>query len=332
MSILVVGGAGYIGSHTSLLLKERGYPVVILDNFEMGHRKVIDILGVPFVYADYGDRAAVSRAIREHQVDAVMHFAAYASVPESVGSPQKYYQGNIGKGIQLLGAMLDNGVKHLIFSSSAATYGEPQTLPIPEDHPHKTTNPYGETKLMFERILRDYDHAYGLKSIALRYFCAAGADPEGRLGEDHTPEAHALPLIIDTALGRRAQFSVFGTDWDTRDGSCIRDFIHVTDLADAHIRGLEHLRAGNDSNFYNLGNTYGTTVLEAIAAAEKAIGVKVPWAAAPRRPGDPGRLTASCEKIKAELGWTPAYPDIETIITHAYRWRKDHPQGYRTGA
>lgn len=330
MSILVIGGAGYIGSHTTLMLKERGYEVVVLDNFELGHREAIEILDIPFVYADYGDRALVSRAIRQHKVDAVMHFGAYASVPDSVANPLKYYENNIGKGLQLLGALIDTGVPHLIFSSSAATYGEPQILPIPEDHPQTTTNPYGETKLMFERILRDYDHAFGLKSMCLRYFCAAGADPQGRLGEDHLPEQHALPLIIDTALGRREKFNVYGTDWDTRDGSCIRDFIHVTDLADAHIRALDHLRAGKPSNFYNLGNSYGTTVIEAIHAAEKALGTRIPWVAAPRRPGDPSQLTASCEKIRRELGWTPQYPDVETIIAHAAAWRQAHPNGYRS--
>ncbi|MBB6049842.1 UDP-glucose 4-epimerase GalE [Armatimonas rosea] len=330
MSILVVGGAGYIGSHTTLYLKESGHEVVILDNFELGHRKVTKILDVPFVYADYGDSAAVGKAIRQYKVDAVMHFGAYASVPDSVADPRKYYEGNIGKGLALLGAMLDNGVKNLIFSSSAATFGEPQILPIPEDHPQKTTNPYGETKLMFERILKDYEHAFGLTSVSLRYFNAAGADSQGRLGEDHSPEQHALPLLLDTALGRREKFFVYGTDWDTRDGSCMRDFIHVEDLADAHIRALSYLRDGGKTTAYNLGNTYGTTVLEALAAAEKVTGVTINWEAAPRRPGDPGRLCASCEKIKAELGWAPKYPDIESILKHAYEWRKSHPKGYYT--
>ena len=330
MSILVVGGAGYIGSHASLLLKERGHEVVILDNYELGHRKAVEVIGVPFVYADYGDAAAVGSAIRKYGVDSVMHFGAYASVPDSVADPRKYYEGNIIKGLALLGAMLDNGVRHLIFSSSAATFGEPTILPIPEDHPQKTTNPYGETKLMFERILKDYEHAFGLTSVSLRYFNAAGADPAGRLGEDHTPEQHALPLILDTAMGRREKFLVYGTDWDTRDGSCLRDFIHVEDLADAHIRALESLRRGAKTTAYNLGNTYGTTVIEAIHAAEKVTGATIRWEAAPRRPGDPGRLCASCEKIKAELGWEPKYPDIETILRHAYAWRKSHPAGYRT--
>ena len=330
MSILVVGGAGYIGSHTALLLKERGFDVVILDNYELGHRKAVEVIGVPFVYADYGDSVAVGKALREHKVDAVFHFGAYASVPDSVANPRKYYESNIGKGLSLLGAMLDNGVKNLVFSSSAATFGEPTILPIPEDHPQKTTNPYGETKLMFERILKDYEFAFGLTSVSLRYFNAAGADPAGRLGEDHSPEQHALPLILDTAMGRREKFLVYGADWDTRDGSCLRDFIHVEDLADAHIRALNYLKEGGKTTAYNLGNTYGTTVIEAIQAAEKVTGVKIKWESAPRRPGDPGRLCASCEKIKAELGWEPKYPDIETILKHAYEWRKSHPAGYRT--
>ncbi|MEY3600941.1 MAG: UDP-glucose 4-epimerase GalE, partial [Armatimonadota bacterium] len=231
MAILVVGGAGYIGSHTALLLKERGHDVVIYDNLELGHREAC--LDTTFVHGDYGDAYLVGKTIREHNIDAVMHFGAYASVGDSVFDPAKYYECNVGKGLMLLRAMRENGVKHFVFSSSAATYGEPQILPIPEDHPQKTTNPYGETKLMFERILSDYDHAFGLKSVSLRYFNAAGADAKGRLGEDHTPEQHILPLIIDTALGRRSEVKVFGTDWDTRDGSCLRDFVHVTDLADA---------------------------------------------------------------------------------------------------
>jgi UDP-glucose 4-epimerase len=330
LAILVVGGAGYIGSHTALTLKERGYDVVIFDSLELGHRKAVDIVGVPFVHGDYGDLGAVQRAIKKYDIDAVMHFAAYASVPDSVADPARYYESNIGKGVILLRAMLDCGVKNIIFSSSAATFGEPNILPIPEDHPQKTTNPYGETKLMFERIMRDYDHAFGLKSVSLRYFNAAGADSEGRLGEDHTPEQHALPLIIDTALGRRPHFNIYGTDWDTRDGSCLRDFIHVYDLAIAHILALEHLKKGGATNAYNLGNTYGTTVKEAVEAAEKVIGVKINAIPAPRRPGDPGRLCASCEKIKAELGWEPKYPDIETIIDHAFQWRKRHPRGYYT--
>jgi UDP-glucose 4-epimerase len=328
VSILVIGGAGYIGSHTADLCKKRGLDVVVFDSLELGHKVATEIVGVPFVYGDYGDLTALNKAIKEHSVDAVMHFGAYASVGDSVKDPAKYYESNIGKGLVLLRAVLDNGIKHFIFSSSAATYGEPQTIPIPEDHPQKTTNPYGETKLMFERILRDYDMAFGLKSVSLRYFNAAGADPDGRLGEDHTPEQHLIPLVVDTALGRRNEVKIFGTDWDTRDGTCLRDFVHVTDLADAHILALGYLRNGGATTAYNLGNSYGTTVREVIEATEKVAGTKVNAADAPRRPGDPGRLVASCDKIKAELKWEPKYPDIETIIRHAYEWRKSHPNGY----
>ncbi|MBC8104196.1 MAG: UDP-glucose 4-epimerase GalE [Cytophagales bacterium] len=328
MSILIIGGAGYIGSHTADVLKKRGYDVVIFDSLELGHRIATQIVGVPFVHGDYGDLSILNKTIKQFQVDAVMHFGAYASVGDSVIDPSRYYESNIGKGLILLRAVLDNQIKSFIFSSSAATYGEPQVVPIPEDHPQKTTNPYGETKLMFERILRDYDFAFGLKSVSLRYFNAAGADPDGRLGEDHTPEQHILPLLIDTALGRRAEVKIFGTDWDTRDGTCLRDFVHVVDLADAHIRSLEYLKAGGKTTAYNLGNSYGTTVQEAVTATERVTGKKINAVPAPRRPGDPGRLAASCEKIKAELGWDPIYPDIDTIILHAYKWREAHPNGY----
>lgn len=328
MSILVVGGAGYIGSHTADVLKKRGYDVVIFDSLELGHRIATQIVGVPFVHGDYGDLTALNKTIKQYDVDSVMHFGAYASVGDSVVDPSRYYESNIGKGLILLRAVLDAGIKSFIFSSSAATYGEPQVVPIPEDHPQKTTNPYGETKLMFERILRDYDTAFGLRSVSLRYFNAAGADPDGRLGEDHTPEQHILPLLIDAALGRRAEVKIFGTDWDTRDGTCLRDFVHVVDLADAHIRSLEYLRAGGKTTAYNLGNSYGTTVQEAVTATERVTGKKINAVSAPRRPGDPGRLAASCEKIKAELGWDPLYPDIDTIILHAYKWREAHPNGY----
>lgn len=328
MSILVIGGAGYIGSHTADVLVKRGYDVVLFDSLELGHRLAAEIVGCPFVHGDYGDLIALNKAIKQYKVDAVMHFGAYASVGDSVIEPARYYESNIGRGLILLRAVLDNGIKNFIFSSSAATYGEPQILPIPEDHPQKTTNPYGETKLMFERILKDYDAAYGLKSVSLRYFNAAGADPDGRLGEDHTPEQHILPLLIDAALGRRAEVKIFGTDWDTRDGTCLRDFVHVYDLADAHIRALEYLRAGGKTTAYNLGNSYGTTVQEAVEATERVTGRKINAVPAPRRPGDPGRLVASCDKIKAELGWDPKYPDIDTIIRHAYTWREAHPNGY----
>ncbi len=326
MSILVIGGAGYIGSHTSHILRDRGYEVVIFDSLELGHSQAVE--GFPLVRADYADKTALDKTIKDYNVDAVMHFGAYASVGDSVVHPDRYYENNIGGGMQILRAMLDNDVKHMIFSSSAATYGEPTIIPIPEDHPQKTTNPYGETKLMYERILKDYDHAFGLKSVSLRYFNAAGADPDGRFGEDHTPEQHIIPLVIDAALGRRADVKIFGTDWDTRDGTCLRDFVHIVDLADAHIRALEYLRNGGATTAYNLGNSYGTTVQEIVDATERVTGRKVNAVPAPRRPGDPGRLVASCDRIKAELGWNPQYPDIDTIILHAYKWREANPNGY----
>ncbi len=328
MAVLVIGGAGYIGSHTAHILKERGEDVVVFDSMELGHREAV--AGLPVVDANYADKAALVGAIKDYEINAVMHFGAYASVGDSVRDPAKYYENNIGSGLVILRAMLDTGVKHMIFSSSAATYGEPQVIPIPEDHPQKTTNPYGETKLMYERILRDYDHAFGLKSVSLRYFNAAGADPEGRFGEDHSPEQHLIPLVIDAALGRRESIQVFGTDWDTRDGTCLRDFVHIVDLADAHIRALEYLRGGGHTTAYNLGNGQGHTVKEVITAVEKVTGRKVNAVAAPRRPGDPARLVASCGRIIAELGWKPQYPEIETIIEHAYRWREAHPNGYRS--
>ena len=326
MAILVIGGAGYIGSHTARLLADRDHDVVIFDSLELGHRQAVE--GLPFVQGDYSDRDLLTQTLREHDIDAVMHFGAYASVGDSVKDPARYYENNIGGGLVILRAMLDAGVKTMIFSSSAATYGEPQVIPIPEDHPQKTTNPYGETKLMYERILRDYDAAYGLKSVCLRYFNAAGADPEGRLGEDHDPEQHLIPLVIDAALGRREDVKIFGTDWDTPDGTCLRDFVHVVDLADAHIRALEYLKSGGAGTAYNLGNGQGHTVRQVIEAVEKVTGRKVNATAAPRRPGDPARLVASCVRIKKDLQWRSQYADIETIIAHAYRWREAHPNGY----
>ena len=329
MAVLVIGGAGYIGSHTALIMQERGLQPVVFDSLELGHQQAV-LAPIPFVRGNYADKDLLVRTLRDYQIDSVMHFGAYASVGDSVKDPAKYYENNIGGGLAILRAMLEADVKTMIFSSSAATYGEPQIIPIPEDHPQKTTNPYGETKLMYERILRDYDHAYGMKSVSLRYFNAAGADPDGRLGEDHDPEQHIIPLVIDVALGRRSDVKIFGTDWDTRDGTCLRDFIHIVDLADAHIRALEYLKNGGQTTAYNLGNEQGNTVKEVVEAVERVSGKKVNAVPAARRPGDPGRLVASCARIKAELGWAPQYPDIDTIIAHAYRWREQHPNGYRS--
>ena len=305
-SVLIIGGAGYIGSHTALSLQERGYKVVIFDSLELGYHSAVRDL--PFVQGDYADVALLENSLREHDAEAVMHFGAYASVGDSVRDPARYYENNVGGGLNILKAMRNAGVLKMIFSSSAATYGEPVEIPIPENHPQMPTNPYGETKLQYERILRDYDHAYNLRSVSLRYFNAAGADPQARLGEDHIPEQHIIPLVIDTALGRRSEVRIFGTDWETRDGTCLRDFVHVTDLADAHIRALEYLNEGGKTTAYNLGNGQGHTVKEVIAAAEKVTGLPVNAVAEARRPGDPARLVASCERIKKELGWSPQYP------------------------
>jgi UDP-glucose 4-epimerase len=271
----------------------------------------------------------VNSAFDEHQIDAVVHFAAYASVGDSVANPSKYFDNNLRGGLNLVEAMRSHGVEKIIFSSSAATYGEPMHVPIEETHPQLPTNPYGETKLMFERILKWYDVAYGIKSISLRYFNACGADPDGEIGEDHTPEEHLIPIVLQTALGQRASIKVFGTDWPTPDGTCLRDYIHVMDLADAHLRALRALESGANSTAYNLGNGEGHSVKQVIDAAGEVIGHPIPWEAAPRRAGDPARLVASSQKLKAELGWQPKYPELRTIIQHAWQWHSQHPKGYR---
>ena len=328
-SVLVTGGAGYIGSHTVKLLIAQGYDVVIYDTLELGHRGVLRYLpGVRFVQGDIGDGQRVSQTIQEHQVDLVIHFAAYASVPESVGNPVKYYQNNIVKTLTLLDAINAQGVKHMLFSSSAATFGETQYVPIDESHPQKPTNPYGQTKLDAEHILHWYDVAFGIKSVSLRYFCAAGADPEGELGEDHTPETHMIPLTLFAALGRRPDIKMFGTDYPTPDGTGIRDYIHVTDLAQAHILGLEALKNGAPTAAYNLGNGKGYSVKEVIETGRQVTGKDIVATAAPRRPGDPAELVATSAKIEQELGWKPQYGDLPTIMRTAYQWFESHPHGY----
>ncbi|MCL6518207.1 MAG: UDP-glucose 4-epimerase GalE [Armatimonadetes bacterium] len=325
--ILVTGGAGYIGSHTVKLLTERGYQTITFDNMELGHPEAV-VAGI-IVKGDLADREKLDKTFREFPVDAVMHFAAYASVGDSVANPDKYFRNNIGNGLNLLDAMRKHGVKKFIFSSSAATYGEPKHIPIEEDHPQNPTNPYGESKLMFEKILKWYDVAYGIKSISLRYFNAAGADPDGKIGEDHNPEEHLIPIVLEVALGKRDKVRVFGTDWDTPDRTCIRDYIHVTDLADAHILALRALEEGAQTTAYNLGNGNGHSVMQVIRTAEEVTGRKITWEPAPRRPGDPARLVASSDRIKKELGWKPKYPELSAIIETAWRWHSSHPNGYK---
>lgn len=321
-TILVVGGAGYIGSHAVLALQQTGYNVVVLDNLVYGHRDLMETLQVELIEGDMNDRALLDQLFATHDIAAVMHFAAYAYVGESVTEPAKYYRNNVVATLTLLEAMLAAGIKTFVFSSTCATYGVPKTVPIPEDHPQSPINPYGMTKLMVEKILADFDRAYGLKSVCFRYFNAAGADPEGRLGEDHDPETHLIPLVLQTALGKRESISVFGTDYPTEDGTCIRDYIHVTDLATAHVLGLEYLLKGGDSEVFNLGNGSGFSVKQVIEAGRQVTGREIKAIELERRPGDPPALIGSSEKARTVLGWQPQYPGINEIIRHAWNWHQ----------
>ncbi|MHC0062387.1 UDP-glucose 4-epimerase GalE [Nostoc sp. UIC 10890] len=322
-TILVTGGAGYIGSHTVLALKQAGYNVVILDNLVYGHRELVEkVLEVELIVGDTGDRALLDDIFKTHDISAVMHFSAYAYVGESVTDPAKYYRNNVLGTFTLLEAMLAASVKKFVFSSTCATYGVPEFVPIPETHPQNPINPYGATKLMVERILSDFDVAYGFQSVRFRYFNAAGANPNGLLGEDHNPETHLIPLVLMTALGKRESISIFGTDYPTPDGTCIRDYIHVNDLADAHILGLEYLLKGGDSEVFNLGNGSGFSVREVIAAAEEVTGISIPVEERDRRPGDPPILIGTSEKARTILGWQPQYLSIQDIVTHAWQWHQ----------
>ena len=318
MTVLVTGGAGYVGSHAVQELRANGIPCVVLDNLCRGHRELV--LDAPFFVGDVGDTALVRRIIEEHAVTAVMHFAAYAYVGESVGQPQRYYGNNVGATLRLLECMIEAGVRMLVFSSTCATYGLPEFTPITEEHPQRPVNPYGAGKLMVERILADFDAAYGLRSIVLRYFNAAGADPAGAIGEWHEPETHLIPIALQTASGLRPSVDVYGTDYPTPDGTCIRDYIHVTDLAQAHLLGLKRLQAGLASDVFNLGNGNGFSVREVIDTAARVTGRRVPWSAAPRRPGDPHALVGSAEKARRVLGWAPRFPTLEAIVATAWRW------------
>jgi UDP-glucose 4-epimerase len=322
-TILVTGGAGYIGSHAVLALRDAGYEVVILDNLVYGHRELVEkVLKVELIQGDTGDRALLDQLFKTREFAAVMHFAAYAYVGESVSQPAKYYRNNVVGTLTLLEAMCEAGIKNFVFSSTCATYGVPQQIPISENQPQQPINPYGMSKLMVEKILSDFEHAYGLRSVRFRYFNAAGADPQGRLGEDHEPETHIIPLVLLTAMGKRESISVFGTDYDTPDGTCIRDYIHVTDLAQAHILGLEHLLKAGSSEVFNLGNGQGFSIQQVIEAARVVTGRPIPVTLADRRPGDPPILVGSGEKAKRLLGWQPQYADLETILEHAWQWHQ----------
>jgi len=326
-TVLVTGGAGYIGSHAVKALRRAGYTVVVLDNLVAGHREAV--LGAPLVEADIADTDAVRDAIRRHGVTAVMHFAAFLDVGESVRNPVRYYRNNVVGTLGVLEAMAAEGVKTFVFSSTCATYGEPTETPIPETHAQNPINSYGASKLAVERALPHFETAYGIHSVALRYFNAAGADPDGEIGEDHSPEIHLIPRAIEAATGGRPLL-VFGNDYPTPDGTCLRDYIHVADLADAHVRALQKTVASGVSSAYNLGTGTPHSVLEVIAAVERATGKKANWSLAERRPGDPAALYAAPGKARTELGWTPAFASIDDIVGTAWAWHQRHPDGYRT--
>lgn len=318
MRVLVTGGAGYIGSHCSRYFNEKGIETVILDNLCEGHREAT--LGSRLIVGDCGDGQLLDRIFSEEPYDAVIHFAAFTSVGESVAEPRKYFRNNVGNMMTLMDAAVDHGIGYFVFSSSAAVFGEPEEIPIREDHPQRPINPYGETKMIGERMLADYERAYGLHSCSFRYFNAAGDSSDSLIGESHDPETHLIPLVIRAALGKRPPLQVFGGDYDTRDGSCIRDYVHVEDLASAHYLGLRYIMEHNVSEQFNLGSENGFTVLEVIRAFEKVAGIPVPYAMVGRRAGDPAVLVAGNEKAKTLLGWTPEKSRLETILADAYQW------------
>jgi UDP-glucose-4-epimerase GalE len=326
-AVVVTGGAGYIGSHAVKALRARGADVVVYDNLVAGHRVAVEQAGARLEVGDIHDTARLRTVIERAGADAVMHFAAWLSVGDSVRDPIGYYRNNVTGAISVLDAMVGAGARYFIFSSTAATFGNPIETPITEGHPQHPINAYGETKLAVERALPHFERAYGLQWTALRYFNAAGADPDGALGEDHDPEIHVIPRAIDAAIGR-GSFAIYGTDYDTPDGTCLRDYIHVTDLASAHVLALDALRAGRPSTAYNLGNGRPTSVRQVVDAVERVTGKPVPAGVADRRPGDPAILYASSEKIRNELGWTPRFEHIDVIVETAFRWRESHPHGY----
>jgi UDP-glucose 4-epimerase len=320
MNILVTGGAGYIGSHCCKALFRKGMHPVTIDNLVYGHRNFVR--WGEFFQGDVGNSADLKKLFSRHQIDAVMHFAAYAYVGESVQEPLKYYENNLRNTIELLHAVVENGIQYVVFSSTCATYGNPEKIPIDEKHPQNPINPYGRTKRMIEEILEDYAAAYDLKYTSLRYFNAAGADPDGEIGEDHDPETHLIPLVLDVAAARRPSIKIFGTDYQTPDGTCIRDYIHVTDLAEAHILALQRLMDGAESSCYNLGTGSGFSVLEVIERARQITGQTIRAENTGRRPGDPPVLIASNEKAVSELGWNPVHADLDDIIRTAWRWHR----------
>jgi UDP-glucose 4-epimerase len=329
MTVLVLGGAGYIGSHTVYELIDRGTDVVIIDNLETGYIEAVHPKA-RFYQGDIRDRAFVDSVFEKENIDAVIHFAANSLVGESMTNPLKYYDNNLCGTKVLLESMVAHDIKKIVFSSTAATYGEPERIPILEGDKTEPTNTYGETKLSMEKMFKWTDKAHGLKYVSLRYFNACGAHESGTIGEAHKPETHLIPLILQVPLQQREAITIFGEDYDTHDGTCIRDYIHVTDLAQAHILAVNYLMEGNDSNIFNLGNGVGFTVKEVIDTARKVTGDEIKAVVAERRAGDPAKLIASSNKAKTVLGWKPEHADLEEIIASAWKWHESHPQGYKT--
>jgi UDP-glucose 4-epimerase len=323
MSVLVAGGAGYIGSVTAKILADSGRKVVVYDNLSRGHAQAVSP-ECAFVEGDLGDEMLLRKTFKEHGVESVMHFAAHSQVPESMQKPEIYFENNVAVGLKILEAMRAEGVPRIIFSSTCAVFGVPDSLPIAEDFPKRPVNPYGESKLMFERMLYWYAHTHAMDCTVLRYFNACGAWED--LGEDHDPETHLIPLVLDAALGKRQSISIFGDDYPTPDGTCVRDYIHIKDLALAHLLALE--KGGRGYTHYNLGNGVGYSVKEVVEAARRVTGRKIPIIIAPRRPGDPPELVGSSQKINAELGFNAEYPDINQIVESAWAWSREHPEGY----
>ena len=327
MSILVVGGAGYIGSHMVKRLIEQGQEVVVVDNLSTGHRKAVDEKA-RFYEGDIRNHVFLKGVFDRENIDTVVHFAAFSIVPESMEKPLKYFDNNTAGMVALLEEMRDHDVKRIIFSSTAATYGVPEKSPIEETDRQAPINPYGESKLMMEKIIRWADQAYGIKFVALRYFNVAGAYPDGSIGEDHGPETHLTPIILQVAAGQRDQLKIFGDDYNTPDGTNVRDYVHVLDLVDAHILAINYLKAGNDSDVFNLGSSTGFSVKQMVEAAREVTGEPIPAEIAERRPGDPDSLIAASQKARDVLKWQPQYDDVKEIIQTAWNWKQQHPRGY----
>lgn len=324
--ILVVGGAGYIGSHMVKLLLEQGEELLVLDDLSTGHRDAV-LPDAPFVQGNSGDGALLDRLFRRHAFDAVTHFASSINVGESVMQPGRYYSNNVGNTLTLLNAMARHGVPHFVFSSTAAIFGNPHATPIDEAQPQAPINPYGKSKWMIEQVLPDYERAHGMHHVCLRYFNAAGADPDGMLGERHAPETHLIPLALRAAMGRSKRFTLYGDDYDTPDGSCIRDYIHVADLCAAHLLAIRYLRGGGKSDRFNLGNGNGYSVRDVLRTVEDIVGQPCRVQIAARRPGDPARLVADASRAHSVLGWRPAYPDLRDIVSHAFHWEAAQEEG-----